>query len=139
MVLVLVFLPATGCHKAGTAPTLKVTATVTYNGKPIEGVNVTFFPEAGRPGTGTTDASGKCIPSTFRPNDGVVPGTHAVAITPVSSGAPTPPPAPAEGEEDEEETVKWPFPKEYADPETSGFTAVVERGGPRDFQFDMTD
>jgi hypothetical protein len=58
------------------APT---TGTVTYNGKPVEGANVTFVPEKGPIGTGTTDAAGKySITTDGKP--GAIVGKHGVMI-----------------------------------------------------------
>jgi hypothetical protein len=123
-----------GCPQPG-AETLKVTGTVTYNGQPIEGVNVGFLPDSGRGAGGVTDASGRFTLSTFEPGDGAVPGTHKVVITEPSEDEPMP-----GTEEAENWTPPEPrFPAKYGDPSKSGFTATVERGKPNDFTFDMTD
>ena len=136
LIVVLVLVGVVGCNdKPGTAPTLKVTGTVTYNGEPVEGASVAFIPENGRPASGTTDASGKFTLSTFESGDGAVLGKHTVAIS-ESSEAPS-----AEGEEDyslPDESAER-FPAKYADPGTSGFTADVKEGEDLDFTFDMTD
>ena len=133
--LALVLLCAVGCGRAGTAPTLKVTGTITYNGTPVSDANVAFTPENGRPAVGVTDASGNFTLSTFDPGDGAVPGKHTVTVTDAGTA-----PA-AAGEEDysmpDESAGR--FPAKYADPAESGFTATVEKGKENDFTFDMTD
>ena len=132
---VLVLVCVVGCGEPGTAPTVKVTGTVTYNGDPVEGASVAFIPESGRPASGTTDASGKFTLTTFKSGDGAVPGKHAVAITEPSEDTNT------EGEVDYSlpDEPAGRFPAKYTDPTTSGFTATVEEGGQTDFTFNMTD
>ncbi len=125
---------AVGCGKAGTAPTVKVTGTVTHNGQPVEGASVAFIPETGRPASGTTDASGRFTLSTFKSGDGAVPGPHKVAITEASSDQPE-----VEPDYSLPDATKSRFPARYADPKTSGFTATVEEGKENDFTFDMKD
>ncbi|MFH1918977.1 MAG: carboxypeptidase-like regulatory domain-containing protein [Planctomycetota bacterium] len=133
--VVLVLVGVVGCGKPGTAPTVKVSGTVTYNGEPVQGASVAFIPENGRPASGTTDASGKFTLSTFESGDGAVLGKHTVTIAETSE-APS-----GEGEVDysipDESAAR--FPAKYADPSTSDFTATVEKGGETDFTFDMTD
>ncbi len=132
--LAIALLAAAGCGGGGTAPTAKVTGTVTYNGDPIEGVSVGFIPEGegGRPASGTTDASGKFTLSTFEAGDGAVLGKHSVIITEAPDDT---------GNEDyslPDESAKR-FPDKYESPMTSGFEATVEKGKENSFTFDMTD
>ena len=136
VLLVLVLVGVVGCGgEPGTAPTVKVTGTVTYNGEPVEGASVAFIPENGRPASGTTDPSGKFTLSTFESGDGAVPGKHTVAISEPSD----------DGEDGGEEDYSLPddsagrFPAKYADLTTSDFTADVAEGGENVFTFDMTD
>jgi len=132
----IVLVSVAGCGKPGTAPTVKVTGTVTYNGTPVAGASVGFLPDSGRPASGTTDAQGRFTLSTFAQGDGAVPGRHRVTISePASESAPMPGTPEAENWTPPEPR----FPAKYADPNTSGFTATVEKGGENDFTFDMTD
>ena len=133
VVLAVVF----GCTEGKTPPTVKVTGTVTYNGEPVEGASVAFFPETGRGASGLTDSQGRFTLSTFGTNDGAVLGMHKVAIT--SGGGDEPPPMPGMPGYEESQQGKAPFPAKYGDPKTSGFSAKVEQGGANDFPFDMTD
>ena len=128
---------AAGCGPSGTAPTLKVTGKVTYNGQAVEGVTVNFSPQNGRPATGSTNASGEFTLSTFAPGDGAVPGVHTVAIAPGASDAP--PPMPGTPEAENPRAAAASFPPRYSDPKQSGLTATVEEGGKNYFEFNLTD
>lgn len=139
-----------GCG-SGRPKTVPVTGVVTLDGKPVEGANVTFYPDTGqsagtaqpkktdqvtRPATGTTDKEGKFTLKTFEPGDGALPGKYKVTIIKkevtgfladkdgLSGGI-----APGGIQE------KWIIPKKYADPQTSGLTAEVKPGmGPLEFK-----
>lgn len=126
-----------GCGSEGTAPTAKVTGTVTYNGTPLEGVNVTFTPESGRPGLGTTDASGKFSVSTFSQGDGAVPGNHVVTITDAAPSVPEPMPGTPEAENYTPPEPR--FPAKYSNPSTTTFKFEVKKGEKNDFALEMTD
>ena len=135
--VVLVLVGVVGCNaKPGTAPTLKVTGTVTYNGEPVEGASVAFIPENGRPASGTTDASGKFTLSTFESGDGAVPGKHTVAISEQPDESE---PMPGTPEAENWQPSEARFPEKYSDAKQSGFTAQVELGKTNEFTFDMTD
>jgi hypothetical protein len=62
--------------------TVPVKGVVTYNGKPLANAFVQFIPEdgGGRDASGTTDANGAFQLSTFRPNDGALPGSYKVTV-----------------------------------------------------------
>lgn len=51
-------LSVAGCW-GGPSNLAQVTGMVTLDGKPYEGVSLTFRPEIGRPGSGVTDAEGR--------------------------------------------------------------------------------
>lgn len=133
--LVLAMLGALGCGRApGTAPTARVTGTVTFQGKPVEGVNVAFVPVSGRPAAGVTDASGNFTLSTFATGDGAVLGLHKVALAEMPDDAQ---PMPGEPGWEKWKNRKARFPKKYGDAELSGFTAEVVSGKKNVFTFDM--
>jgi hypothetical protein len=125
-----------GCGPSGADATLNVTGVVTYNGSPVVDAGVTFTPEKGRPASGTTDASGQFVLSTFALEDGAVAGMHTVAITPNASQIP---PMPGTPEAAAAAAGKPPFPARYNNPDTSGLTADVKSGGENRFPFDLTD
>lgn len=113
--------------------------TVSYQGKPVEGAEVTFTNQAGTStGVGKTDSSGKFHLTTYTEKDGVVAGTQVVSIrrvdvidkTPkdvdVSAGGVAVPPE-----------IKWIIPEKYSIPAKSGLTADVKETGSNDFNFDL--
>ena len=73
---------AAGCSGVKRPTLVRVSGTVTVNGKPVEGATVVFTPMEGgaRNAEGITDASGVYQLTTFEPNDGVILGKHAVTI-----------------------------------------------------------
>jgi hypothetical protein len=84
----LLALVQTGC--GGPA---EVKGHVTLDGKPVSGATVLFVPEPGssaRPASGLTDGEGNFRLTTYRPNDGAVPGTYKIVVT-KSEGVPSPP------------------------------------------------
>lgn len=76
---------AFGCGD-GRPSMVKVTGTVTLNGKPLEGAAVAFQPIADpkasyrRPSNGATGADGKFTLTTYEKDDGLPPGKYKVAI-----------------------------------------------------------
>lgn len=124
-----------GCGaQPGMSPTARVSGTVTYQGKPIEGVNVAFVPSSGRPASGVTDTSGRFTLSTFGNGDGAVLGSHKVAFAEMPDDTQ---PMPGEPGWDKWKSRKARFAKKYADPEQSGFTAEVQAGKRHQFTFDL--
>jgi hypothetical protein len=69
-----------GCGGSRTSP---VEGVVLLDGQPLVGASVQFVPQGtGRDATGQTDAGGKFTMSTFKPQDGVLPGEYKVVISP---------------------------------------------------------
>jgi hypothetical protein len=67
-----------------------VEGVVLLDGKPLANVSVQFVPQgSGRDATGQTDKSGEFAMSTFKPGDGVMPGSYKVVISP-PAGTPDP-------------------------------------------------
>jgi hypothetical protein len=82
-VLAVVF--TAGCGDSGPVPdiipTVPVSGTLTYNGKPVPSFKVVFSPTDGRKtAMGTTDADGKFTLGTNQPGDGAAVGTHKVTV-----------------------------------------------------------
>lgn len=95
-----------------------------YQDKPLPDVNVVMVRDDGVVATTVTGGDGTFENvTTEAPNDGALPGTYAVGITPVS----TPP-----GEEGATENYAVPgpppFPTKYLSSDTSGLSVVVEEG-----------
>jgi hypothetical protein len=145
-----------GCPQAEVdrPPTHPVTGTVTYNGEPVEGANVTFVAAGeGQGAAAVTDASGKYSLSTFASGDGAVAGEYGVKIVKFEGGAAEaagdagaepmePGGVPDEmlggGEEGEDTGPKDLLPEKYADPSTSGLSATVAEGS-NTFDFPLAD
>jgi hypothetical protein len=69
-----------GC---GDAKTVKLQGTVTLDGKPLAGAMVTFLPlneKAGRAGGGRSDSGGNFRLTTFKTDDGLLPGQYRVTV-----------------------------------------------------------
>lgn len=79
-----------GCN-SGTMPTGKVTGTIKYDGKPVDGGNITFAPvgsgkgDPGKPASGDVDSGGEFSLTTYTENDGAVVGKHWVIYAPPSA------------------------------------------------------
>lgn len=129
------FLPAflLGCGPE-TSPTSKVTGKVTYQGNPVPNVAVTFTPASGRPGTGTTDASGVYTISTFGDGDGAVPGMHTVTLSTTET-----PPMPGTPEAAAAEAKGPPFPAKYTDPTKTDLKKEVKADGDNEINLELTD
>jgi hypothetical protein len=76
-----------GCSSESANPkTFPATGKVTLNGSPLEGATVNFYPMEGKGSSiGTTDAEGNYSLTTFRSNDGALPGQYKVTITKYTS------------------------------------------------------
>ena len=76
-----------GC--GGSSPKLyPATGTVTFDGKPVDGAQVTFVPQQGAPCLGTTDGAGKYTMTT-RGKPGVPAGSYSVTVTKISGATTT--------------------------------------------------
>jgi hypothetical protein len=126
---------ASGCGSGEGGGTIKAAGKVTVKGQPMADLVVTFTPETGRPAAGETDGSGQFTLSTFRANDGAVPGAHKVSITEKTSESNPMPGTP--------EYAAWAqkppkFDSKYSDPNKSGLTATVKAGEDNTkFNFDL--
>lgn len=111
---------------------------VTYHGQPIGQGTLTFRPvrPAGdyplRPATGVLTADGTYRLSTFKQDDGAVPGDYQVAIVSMISG-------PSLERPDAPEV--WAVPKKYGNPVQSGLkvTIAADAQGPQRVDFDLLD
>jgi hypothetical protein len=114
-----------GCHKGG--PELaKVSGTVSLNGKPLTGGQITFFPAQGPSAFATIESDGTFVLSTKQPADGALIGTHKVAILPPTVGRTLESMTAAKAGRPSPSQITVP---QYAQsPETSGITRDVARG-----------
>lgn len=144
-VLVLTMVSAClGCNKEMRLEgTVKVTGTVTFQGKPLEGASVAFSPiDMGRAASGKTDATGRFQLTSLKADDGAMPGKYNVSVSKVE----------VENAMTADEAMKWfkehsgpppggniknALPDKYKDVKTSGLTAEVTEGGANDFTFSL--
>jgi hypothetical protein len=74
-----------GCGDPGAATTARIDGTVTLDGAPVPNALIAFNPAAGsktagRLANGKSDASGKFSVSSFKANDGAMPGSYVVTV-----------------------------------------------------------
>ena len=139
-----------GCNGLGVA-TAPVQGKVTVAGAPMEGITVTFTPEAGRIAQGVTDSSGNFTLNTLT-SKGAVPGKHKVsfAYTSVKLGPDGKPPAGAgpdnmmTGKQDAAGGMPkppsmpgTPFNSKYTSPASSGIEVEVVDGKTNEFTWDL--
>lgn len=125
----------TGCSKNNFADpdTVKVTGSVTYEGRPVDGADVLFVPKGGKgqrvSSEAKTDAGGHFEMTTstgganFKP--GLVPGKYVVAISKLDPSA----------VRDVTKPPKSLLPQSYADARKSKLSADVKEGQDNDFSF----
>ena len=123
-----------GCGGGGGVDLAPVTGTITENGKPLAGADVTFMPtgDVGSPSAGTTDESGNFE---LKYNDGrvgAVLGSHQVVIT--LGGGPTSEPAEGGGEEE-----GMAGPMVMSEPVEYYKAAEVTSDGENSFTFEVTE
>jgi hypothetical protein len=77
--LLVVCVIAQGCSESF-SPTSPVRGIVTVHGTPLSQGLIVFFPENGRPATSPIHSDGTYALTTFKKDDGALPGKHVVAI-----------------------------------------------------------
>lgn len=146
------FVLVAGCggRAKGAYKVAPVHGTVTYNGVPLEGATVMFYPadQGLPPAGGTTDASGNYqLMTYFNGADGAVLGTHKVAVrkrAAVEASQTNAPPNLGEARLDElreaaAEQAKPAIPLRYFGPESSMLVGEVAEGKKNVINFDLKD
>lgn len=108
---------------------------LTYQNKPLEFYQVTFYPEGHRPAAGTTDEQGRFVLGTNKAGDGAVAGTHRVAVTYV--GPPSTNPEEGMNEFSTPPPPKVKVPRKYNDVKSSGLKYEVPAGGATDLKVNL--
>jgi hypothetical protein len=116
-----------------------VNGSVTLDGRPIEGAMVTFAPDGGggREATAITDKEGAFQLTTFKPNDGALPGSYKVTVD-YKEGAVAPP---AGGQKEafagyekaqkqKQKPPKYVIPERYSNPAKTQLKFTVPHDGP---------
>ena len=93
-----------------------VSGQVLIDDKPLTQGSIRLFPSNARPATGEIGPDGRFQLTTFGDQDGVVLGTHAVAVNALEILS--------------SKSQRWHVPKKYSNPRTSSLTAVID--GPTD-------
>jgi hypothetical protein len=140
--LVILGLACAGCsNQLGTAETLStvpVSGTLTYQGQPLESFRVSFYPEQGdRASSGLTDASGKFTIGTNKEGDGAPVGNYRVVV---AFAPPTADDNTADMPIDDPSKLPKPkikVPAKYSNPEKSGLTQEVPKGGLTDLKIEL--
>jgi hypothetical protein len=135
---------ALGCGSGGDQlPRAQVTGKVTLNGEPVSAATILFRPAAGRAGRGKVENGVIVETSTYGINDGIVLGTHKIALQPVPDVAPVTTsrledsgtsggsqPLPSYAADLRKPKAKpADIPAKYQDPDLSGLTAEVSEDG----------
>lgn len=140
-----------GCgNGVKTPPTSAVTGTVRFQGKPLEGAEISFMTTgASRAASGITNEKGEFTLSTFGQKDGAIPGEHRVTVRlsqlpdfqkksyPDSKAFETAR-REAESEGQSVKSVSL-IPERYSIADKSGLNAHVEAGKKNAFVFELTD
>jgi hypothetical protein len=89
-----------------------VSGRVLIDGEPLKFGYVRFFPEGARASGGRLDEEGRFVLTSKQKGDGVILGTHSVAIS--------------AGESISDTQVKWHAPKKYNSPKASGLVFTID-------------
>lgn len=125
--------PVGGADRPNVIP---VSGHVTFDGKPLDGANVTFIPTGTEPGAfGVTDAEGKFSLQTFIEGDGAAAGSYTVTIIKNSKPSVDESVIPAIDAPPASVDQKSLVPEHYGDPSRSGLGADVTADGKNSFDF----
>ena len=111
--LALVALASTAGCSEGLPARVPVSGVVLIDGKPLTRGSIMVIPAGERAAGGDIGADGRFSLTTYQLNDGVVPGTHRVAIQ--------------SNEHIGERDTRWLAPKKYKDPAASGLTVTIDK------------
>ena len=109
VVLVMVATLLTGCDSRPTR--VPVAGQVLIDGEPLGLGTITLVPQGARASMGNIGKDGRFVLTCYEGDDGVIPGTHRVAVSA------------NEGKGDT--ALKWFAPKKYADFRKSGLTVTI--------------
>lgn len=111
LLLAVLLVGVVGCSGRSGVALGTVTGTVTKDGVPVSGAAITFYPEAGRPSSATSDGDGHYSLRFTANENGAIVGKHSVQISYGGSGMPSAPGAPAMGRAKRTlsaEEITWP-------------------------------
>ncbi|MDR3183319.1 MAG: carboxypeptidase-like regulatory domain-containing protein [Planctomycetaceae bacterium] len=142
--LFIVTLIISGCGESSPYKVVFVSGTVTFDGAPVEGINVIFSPlnpDEGHTAGGITDASGKFKLTTggLKVGKGAVPGKYNVLFEKsTNEGFGLSPEEYEKRYSFSSPQIVYQIPRKYNSPSASGIEPVnVESGGKNDFAFTL--
>ena len=100
-----------------------VAGQVLIDGEPLTMGSVTLIPQGARPSRGEIGPDGRFVLTCYDKDDGVIPGTHRVAVSSKESIGDT--------------AFKWFAPKKYSNVTTSGLEVTVSEENP-DLKIELT-
>lgn len=89
VLLISAVLSVAGCSNSSSVSTGEVRGRVTEKGQPVAGVSVVFYPDAGRPSYGSSDADGNFVLEYDEKTLGAVVGSHTVTMSYGGFGPPS--------------------------------------------------
>lgn len=126
-----------GCGRSDRPALYPATGTVTYEGKPLAGASVTFFPESGMVAVGSTDDAGNFSLKT-QGVAGASAGSFRVVVTAVEqSRSMTAEEMEKLSDAERKKIFKSLIPIKYGDPNASELTASVSADRPNEFTFTL--
>lgn len=114
-VMLLVTAAMIGCGD-GRPKRVLVSGIVLIDGKPLEKGVVKFVPQNARASRGVIGKDGRFVMSCYEGGDGIVPGTHQVAVISNEQAGP--------------DAMRWFVPLKYADCKTSGIEYTINEDRP---------
>lgn len=133
-----------GGSASGGPATDAVSGTVKFKGSPLGGATVTFHPlsKEGRTAVARTSDAGTFQLSTVKDKDGALPGEYRVTVSKTTDDqAAATQPAATFDMAAPAKPVKYKsvIPAKYGNPDLSGLTATVKKGGPNKVELTLTE
>jgi hypothetical protein len=128
LAIALAWAASSGCGGGdeGRVPTVRVSGTLTVDGKPVSKGTVHFVPEKGRPATGIVE-DGKFTLTTYNDGDGAIPGKNRVSVEVVQE-VPT---------KDGDTTSKSVIAAKFMNPDDSGIQLEIRPAGYSNLQINI--
>ena len=125
LIIALLAILCEGC--GGSNSLIPVHGEVTYQGKPLEYGTINFVSPNSRLASGEIEEGKFVNVTTYQKNDGLAPGEYFVTISVLDRS------------EKYRNTMVPPslIPRKYADFNTSGLTAIIERGKTNELRFEL--
>jgi hypothetical protein len=107
-------------------PTVRVSGTLTVDGKPVSQGAVYFHPAKGRPATGIVK-NGKFTLTTYDEGDGAIPGKNRVSVNVVEE-------VPTRGGDTKSKSL---IPLKFTNPDLSGLQLEIPESGYKNLEIDL--